>query len=155
VEVGWNHPPLKRSVWQHLNREDAMKDEQFVIAKNIMTRVVMEKIPKAKRWSVSKEFKSWIDSLSKEQFQVYLDRLRLLTQTPSDEGPADQETSKETGAFIFFGSYLPAEIQKREQLARIGGEATAYYALALWRSLQVEELQKGLSCNKSDLPRMS
>jgi hypothetical protein len=47
-----------------------MNDEQFAIAKTIMTRVVMEKIPKAKRWSVSKEFKSWIDNLSKEHFQA-------------------------------------------------------------------------------------
>src|ERR1700730_18376346 len=29
----------------------------------------------------AQEFKSWIDALSKEQFQVYLDRLRLLTRT--------------------------------------------------------------------------
>jgi hypothetical protein len=135
-----------------LNREDAMNDEQFAIAKTIMTRIVMEKIPKAKRWPVSKDFKSWIDSLSKEQFQVYLDRLRLLTRTLSDEGLADQEAPTETGTFILFGSYLPAEIQKREQLARIGGEATAYYALALWRNLQVEEMQRGLSSNKPDAP---
>jgi hypothetical protein len=137
--------PLKHiSVRRLLNREGAMNDEQFSIAKTFMTRIVMEKIPKGKRWSVSKEFNSWIDGVAKEQFQVYLDRLRLLTRTLSDEGPADQKASSETGAFIFFGSYPPAEIQKREQLARIGGEATAYYALALWRSLQVEELQKGL-----------
>jgi hypothetical protein len=51
---------------------------------------------------------------------------------------------KETGTFILLGSYPSTDIQKREQLARIGGEATAYYALALWRSLQVEELQKEL-----------
>ena len=132
-----------------------MNDEQFAIAKTIMTRVVMEKIPKAKRWSVSKEFKSWIDNLSKEHFQVYLNRLRLLTQTLSDEGNADQEASKETGTFICFGSYPAAESQKREQLARIGGEATAYYALALWRSLQVEEVQEELSRNKSNPPGMS
>lgn len=31
-----------------------MNDEQFAIAKTIMKRIVMEKIPKAKRWSVSK-----------------------------------------------------------------------------------------------------
>jgi hypothetical protein len=130
-----------------------MNDEQFSIAKTIMTRIVMEKIPKAKRWSVSKEFESWIDGLSKEQFQVYLDRLRALTRTLSDNGLANQETPEETGTFIFFASCLPTEIQKKEQLARIGGEATAYYALALWRSLQVEELQKGLSINKSDAPR--
>jgi hypothetical protein len=134
---------LKRNVRRLLNREGAMNDEQFAIAKTIMKRIVMEKIPKAKRWSVSKEFRSWIDSLSKEQFQVYLDRLRSMTRTLSDEGLAGQEASKEIGTFIFFGSYLPAEIEKREQLARIGGEATAYYALALWRSLQVEELQEG------------
>jgi len=117
-----------------------MNDEQFVFDKTIMTRIVMEKIPEAKRWSVSKEFKSWIDSLSKEQFQMYLDRLRLL------------RASKETGTFIFFGSYLPAESQKMEQLARIGGEATAYFALALWRSLQLEELQGRLRSNRSDPP---
>ena len=130
-----------------------MKDEQFAIAKTIMTRVVMEKIPRAKRWSVSKEFKSWIDSLSKEQFQAYLDRLRLLTRTLSDEALSDHDRPGETGTFIFFGSYLPSEIKKRGQLARISGEATAYYALALWRSLQVEELLKELRSNKSDSPK--
>src|SRR5688500_5062286 len=129
-----------------------MNDEQFAIAKTFMIRVVMEKIPEAKRWSVSKEFKSWIDGLSKEQFEIYLDRLRLLTQTLSGEGNADQEASMETGTFILFGSYPPAESHKREQLARVGGEATAYYALALWRSLQVEEVQKELSRNKSNPP---
>jgi hypothetical protein len=127
-----------------------MNDEQFPIVKTFMTRIVMEKIPRAKRWSVSKEFKSWIDSLSKEQLQTYLDRLRLLTQTLSGEANADREAPKETGQFIFFGSYPPSESQQREELARIGGEASAYYALALWRSLQVEELQKGLTRNKSN-----
>ena len=120
-----------------------MNDEQLPFAKTAITRIVMEKIPKAKRWSVSKEFKSWIDSLSKEQFEAYLDRLRALTRTLSEEH-SDQETPKETGTFILFGSYPPTETQKREQLWRTGGEATAYYALALWRSLQVEELQKEL-----------
>ena len=131
---------------------NSMNEEQFATAKTIMTRIVMEKIPKAKRWSVSKEFKSWIDSVSKEQFQLYLERLRLLTRTLSDEENADQEAAKETGTFILFGSYPPSEIQERERLARIGGEATAYYALALWRSLQVQELQKELSRNKSNPP---
>lgn len=131
-----------------------MNDEQFAISKTSITRIVMEKIPRGKRWSVSKEFKSWIDGLSKEQFQVYLDRLRLLTRTLSDESSADQESSKETATTsIFFGSYAPAEAQKIEQLARIGGEATAYYALALWRSIQTQELQEGLSSNRSDPPK--
>jgi len=93
-----------------------MNEEQFVIAKTIMTRIVMEKIPKAKRWSVSKEFKSWIDSLSKEHFQVYLDRLRLLTRTLSDEGNADQEASKETGTFILFW-IVPASRNPEERAA--------------------------------------
>jgi hypothetical protein len=126
-----------------INREGEMDDAQFAIAKTIMKRVVMEKIPKAKRWSVSKEFTSWIDSISKEQFQVYLDRLRSLTRTLSDEGSAPQEAVTDSGTFIFFGSYRPAEIVMRERLDRIGGEATAYYALALWRSIQLEELQEG------------
>ena len=132
-----------------------MDDQQFVIAKTYMIRIIMEKIPKAKRWSVSKEFKSWIESVSKEHFQMYLDRLRLLTRTLSDEKNAEQEESKKTGAFILFGSYSPSEHQQREEIARIGGEATAYYALALWRSLQVVELQEGLSRNKSNPPGTS
>ena len=124
-----------------------MNDEQFTIAKTFMVRIVMEKIPKAKRWSVSKEFKAWIDNVSKEQLQMYLDRLRSLTRPLSTE-TSDQEMPKTSGSFILFGSYSPAESQKREQLFRIGGEATAYYALALWRSIQAEELQKQLSSNK-------
>jgi hypothetical protein len=125
-----------------------MDDDQFTHAKTIMTRIVSEKIPKAKRWSVTKEFKSWIDGLSKEQFQTYLDRLRLLTKALSDEAAADEEATRRTGTFILFGSYPPAESEKREQLARIGGEATAYYALALWRTIQVKELEKELSGNR-------
>jgi len=117
-----------------------MNNEQLPFAKAAVTRIVMEKIPKAKRWSVAKEFKSWIDSLPKEQFEAYLDRLRLLNRTLS--GQESEGASNETGAFILFGSYLPAEIKKKEEIARIGGEATAYYALALWRSLQLEELHK-------------
>ena len=109
-----------------------------------MTRVVMEKIPRAKRWSVSKEFKSWIESLSKEQFQAYLDRLRSLTRTLSDSETAVEGAATQTGSFILFGSYPPSEAKQREQIARAGGEATAYYALALWRSLQLEELQREL-----------
>jgi hypothetical protein len=124
-----------------------MTNEQLPFAKTAMTRIVIEKIPKAKRWSVSKEFKSWIDSLSKEQFEAYLDRLRQLIYLTSIEAQLDQEIPKETGAFIVFGTFPSTEIQKREQLARIGGEATAYFALALWRSLQVEELQQEL-CGK-------
>lgn len=139
---------IKAKCRQLFNPEDAMTDEQFAIAKTFMTRIVMEKIPKAKRWSVSKEFKSWIDGVSKDQFQVYLDRLRLLTRPLSDEGNENQEAAKQTGSFIVFGSYPLNETQKREHLFRIGGEATAYYALALWRSLQVEDLQKELNTNK-------
>ena len=122
-----------------------MDDDQFIHAKRIMTRVVAEKIPKAKRWPVTKEFKSWIDALSKEQFQTYLDQLKLLTKALSDEASADEGAARKTGSFILFGSYSPAESEKREQLSRIGGEATAYYALALWRTLQVKELEKELS----------
>jgi len=117
-----------------------MNSEQIPFAKTAITRIVMEKIPRAKRWSVSKEFKSWIDSLSKEQFEAYLDRLRSLNRTLSDQEP--EGASYETGTFILFGSYPPAEIKKKEDLARIGGEAAAYYALALWRSVQLEELRK-------------
>ena len=127
-----------------------MNDEHVELIKTYMIRIVMEKIPKAKRWSVAKEFKSWIEGLSKDQLQIYLDRLRLLTQTLSDEGNPDQKLAKETGSFILFATYSPADSDKIEQLYRIGGEATAYYALALWRSLQHEELQKGLNRNKSN-----
>ena len=119
-----------------------MNDEYLAIAKTAMKEIVRQKIPWVKRWSVCKEFNSWIDSLSKEQFQVYLDRFRSLARTLSDEGPADQEEPKETGTIICFGSYLPAETEKIEQRFRIGGEASAYYALAVWRTLQLEGLRK-------------
>jgi hypothetical protein len=36
-----------------------MNDEHVEIIKTYMIRIVMEKIPKAKRWSVAKEFKSF------------------------------------------------------------------------------------------------
>jgi hypothetical protein len=117
-----------------------MNSEQIPFAKSAITRMVVEKIPRAKRRSVSKEFKSWIDSLSNEQFEAYLDQLRLLNRTLSDQEP--EGASNETGTFILFGYYLPAEFKKKEELARIGGEAAAYYALALWRTVQLEELRR-------------
>lgn len=120
-----------------------MNNEQFAYAKTFMTRIVMEKIPEAERWSVAKEFKAWLDTLPKEQFQSYLERLRLLTATLSDEAPTG-ETARETGRFILFETYPPGESEKRERIYLIGGEATAYYALALWRSLEVEELRQTL-----------
>ena len=122
-----------------------MTDEQVPYVKTIMARIVSEKIPKAKRWSVSREFKAWVDGLSKEEFQVYLDRLRLLTKALSEQEMLDQKKPKETGSFILFGSYPPSEIAVREQIRKIGGEATAYYALALWRTLQYEEQLQGLN----------
>jgi hypothetical protein len=127
-----------------------VNDEYFEIAKTFMIRIVMEKIPRAKRWSVAKEFKSWINGLSKEQLQIYLDRLRLLTQPLSADANPDQNPAKETGTFILFGTYSPADSERVEQLRRVGGEATAYYALALWRSLQAEELQKRLNRDRSN-----
>jgi hypothetical protein len=76
-----------------------MNNEQ-IPCQNAITRIVMEKIPKAKRWPVSKEFKSWIDSLSKEQFQVYLDRLRLLIRTLSDQESALTSTRQARSSFL-------------------------------------------------------
>jgi hypothetical protein len=128
-------------------RENTMTDEQVEIAKTIMKRIVCEKIPKAKRWPVSREFGLWIDSLSKDQFQLYLDRLRLLTRALSEQETSKEERPRETGPFILFGSYSPSEAASIQQLARIGGEATAYYALALWRTVQVEEFPK-MNSNK-------
>ena len=119
-----------------------MNDEYFEIVKTAMIRIVLDKIPKAKRWSVAQEFKSWIEGCSKEQLQIFLDRLRLLTRTLAIDGSPDQNPPGELDGLIVFESYSPAESHKIEQLFRIGGEATAYYALALWRSLQVEELQE-------------
>jgi len=60
----------------------------------IMTRVVREKIPQAERWSVPKDFKSWIDGLDDNEFKAYLDRLSVLTRNLSDE-----ETPQEVGVF--------------------------------------------------------
>jgi len=122
-----------------------MKDEQPHTARTIMARIVNEKIPGAKKWSVSKDFKVWIDGLSNDEFEVYLDRLRVLTRVLSDEESSAQDTPRPTGAFIAFGCYPPSEAESRERLARIGGEATAYYALALWRTMQLEELKSEFS----------
>jgi hypothetical protein len=91
-----------------------MNDEQLPYAKTAITRIVMEKIPKAKRWPVSKEFKSWIDDLTKEQFEVYLDRLRALNRTLSNEEPAGAST--ETGRFILLDLTHPVKLRRESSL---------------------------------------
>jgi len=118
-----------------------MKDnEQCARAKMIMTRVVTEKIPQARRWSVPGQFKSWIDGVSNEEFKAYLDRLSVLTRNLSDE-----VTPQEAGVFISGKGYSGKQIEIKRRLDLIGGEATAYYALALWRSLEAEKLVQQLS----------
>ena len=105
-----------------------------------MVRVVSEKIPQADRWTVPTEFKSWIEGLSAEEFQTYLDRLSVLTRTVSDE-----ESPKQAGVFIAGRSYPVGKMEIKQQLEVIGGEATAYYALALWRNLEAETLVRQMS----------
>jgi hypothetical protein len=112
-------------------------------AKSIISRVVSEKIPMAQRWPVAREFKSWIESLSEEDFRTYLDRLRVLTSALSDE-----EMPQEKGVFIAAKSYPADQIEVRERLGLVGGEATAYYALAVWRSIEAEGLLKQLDRNR-------
>ena len=105
-----------------------------------MARVVSEKIPQAKHWSVPKEFKAWIDALPGEEFKAYMDRLSVLTRNLSDE-----QYPRETGVFISAKSYTVEKMETKQRLDLIGGEATAYYALALWRALEAEELVRQLS----------
>jgi hypothetical protein len=116
------------------------ENEQVSRAKLIMTRIVSEKIPQAERWSVPKEFKSWIDGLHDEEFKAYLERLSVLTKNLSDE-----ETPRETGVWIAGKSYTVEKMEIKQRLDLIGGEATAYYALALWRALEAEKLVSQLN----------
>ena len=111
-------------------------------ARMLMVRVVSEKIPQAERWSVPKEFKSWIDGLSDEDFRTYLDRVSVLTRDLSDE-----QYPQQTGVFISGKAYTPDQFETKERLELIGGEATAYFALAVWRALEAEKLVRQL--NKS------
>jgi hypothetical protein len=108
-------------------------------ARYIMIRVVSEKIPMEQNWPVAEEYRRWIENLTDEQFKSYMERLSPLTQ---------QQTTRElpqvTGAFIAAEAYPPSEAPARERLSRIGGEATAYYALAVWRSIQYEEAREAL-----------
>jgi hypothetical protein len=120
-------------------RADMNTDQSLDRARFIMIRVVSEKIPMAQNWPVADEYKEWVEKLSDEEFRTYLKRLSPLTQHL-----ADQEVPRETGVFIAAKSYPLSEASAREHLDRLGGEATAYYALALWRSLQVEEARKEL-----------
>jgi hypothetical protein len=114
-------------------------DELLASAKNLMIRLVREKLPMPKRWRVSKEFKSWIEGLPEDEFKIYLDRVRSLSRTSSDE-----EMPKEKGAFIMFGSYPADQIKARRHLEAIEGESLAYSALALWRNIQAENLRREL-----------
>jgi hypothetical protein len=118
----------------HRWRVDMNTDKPLDRARYIMIRVVSEKIPMAQNWPVADEYRGWIERVSDEEFRAYLRRLSQLTQHL-----ADQEAPKETGVFIAAKAYPLSEAPAREHLSRIGGEATAYYALALWRSLQVED----------------
>jgi hypothetical protein len=125
-----------------------MEDGELLArAKNIMIRMVSEKIPMARGWPVSKEFKVWIDSLSDDAFKDYLDRLGTLRPSSSSE-----KKPNEQGAVIRAESYPLDQIEVRDRLDKIGGEATAYFALGLWRSIQEENLVRELGINKSDPP---
>ena len=104
-----------------------------------MTRVVSEKIPMAQNWPVAEEYRRWIENLTDEQFKSYIERLSPLTQQLTI-----QELPQGTGAFIASEAYPPSEAPARERLSRIGGEATAYYALAVWRSIQYEEARESV-----------
>jgi hypothetical protein len=120
-------------------RADMNTDQSVDRARFIMIRVVSEKIPMTQNWPVADEYREWVEKLSNEEFRTYLKRLSLLTQHL-----ADQEVPRETGVFMTAKSYPLREASAMEHLDRIGGEATAYYALALWRSLQVEEARNEL-----------
>ena len=120
-------------------------NEQFARAKMILTRIVSEKIPQAKRWSVPGEFKSWLDGLRDEEFKTYLDRLSMLTRNLSDE-----VSPQEVGVFVAAKSYSGEKVEIKHRLDLIGGEATAYYVLALWRTLKAEKLVRQLSGNESN-----
>src|SRR6267142_981721 len=115
------------------------ENEQFARAKMIMTRVVSEKIPQAERWSVPREFKSWIDGLRDEAFKMYLDRLSVLAKHLSEE-----VTPQEVGVVVAGKGYSGEKVEIKHRLDLIGGEAAAYYALALWRTLEAEQLVRQL-----------
>lgn len=115
------------------------ESDRVARAKMIMARVVSEKIPQADRWSVPNEFKRWINGLSDEAFKAYLDRLSVLTRNLSDE-----DYHQEGGVFISAKSYPVEKMETKERLDLIGGEACGYYALALWRTLEAEELVQQL-----------
>ena len=117
-----------------------MSENRSARARILIARVVSEKIPQAERWSVPQEFKSWVDGVSDEGFKVYMDRLSALTRHLSDK-----DYSRETGVFISGKAYTADKIETKERLELIGGEATAYFALALWRALEAEELVRQLN----------
>src|SRR6185369_3874575 len=113
--------------------------DRYARAKMIMARVVSEKIPQPDHWSVPQQFKSWIDELSDEDFKAYLDRLSVLTRNLSDE-----DYHKEGGVFVSAKSYPVERMETKQRLDLIGGEACGYYALALWRALEAEQLVQQL-----------
>ena len=117
-----------------------MSESRSARARMLIARVVSEKIPQAERWSVPNEFKSWIDALSDEDFKVYMDRLSALTRHLSDE-----EYPRQTGVFISGKAYTADKMQTKQRLDLIGGEATAYFALAVWRALEAEKLVRQLN----------
>src|SRR5258705_4092289 len=101
------------------------ENEQFTRAKMIMTRVVSEKIPQAERWSVPREFKSWIDGLRDEEFKTYLDRLSELTRNLSDE-----VSPQEVGGFVAGKGYSGEKMEIKNRLDLIGGESPACFCCA-------------------------
>lgn len=110
-----------------------------------MGRIVTEKIPQAEHWSVPKEFKSWIEALPDEEFKAYLDRLSVLTRHLSDE-----EYPQQRGVFISGKAYRVDQIETKERLDLVGGQATAFYALALWRAIEAEKLVRELRGSPDD-----
>jgi hypothetical protein len=62
------------------------------------------------------------------------------------------EAPQEEGAFSSIKSYPVDQIEVRERLGLVGGEATAYYALAVWRSIEAEGLLKELGRDRPRQP---
>jgi hypothetical protein len=116
-----------------------MSENRSARARILIARVVSEKIPQAERWSVPQEFKSWVDGVSDEDFKVYMDRLSALTRHLSDK-----DYSRKPESYQRQGVSAD-KIETKERLELIGGEATAYFALALWRALEAEELVRQLN----------
>jgi hypothetical protein len=110
--------------------------ERAAYRKNFMARFValMPELPE----SVLKDYKAWVEGLSDDAFEDYLNKLNILNSVVPTRKPG---VPKEKGIFVCVESYPMSEAPYRERLQARQRAASIYYALGLWKALEAKKIE--------------